>query len=284
MNINLNLPMKENPFVDMENEVLSLFYSSSTNQKSKVFRFAKLDSNFSAYLPYLKDGAIKLYLYYALAAKSDSGESWHSIDKISKSLNATDRSIGNWNNELEDLGLIYRTKCGRKSKTTFLLPLTGFAVKLSTKKIGQMLTELDLYNTNENSKVFGRFESLTKLYIVDESKGALYNVTAVHLKKTHRSGKQLLNSISVFLYDVSPVKEKALSDTIVTEGAKHKENVVLIKTKNEVSLGKRKLPGCNSFFINESHAFPIDDAVIYAIMSQLESNIDISVMPEMEIK
>ena len=60
-----------------------MFHSCGTGKSNKNFRFAKVDSNFVNFLPYLKDGAVKLYLYYAAAANNDTGESWHSIDTIS---------------------------------------------------------------------------------------------------------------------------------------------------------------------------------------------------------
>ena len=96
--IKLNLKRNENRFKNTESELLALFHASATGKSNKVFRFAKVDSNFAAFLPYLKDGAVKLYLYYAVVANNDTGESWYSIDTISKKLGATERSIGNWNN------------------------------------------------------------------------------------------------------------------------------------------------------------------------------------------
>ena len=125
--LNLNLKKKETLFQNAETDTLSLFYVNGTGKLNKEFRFAKIDSHFGAFLPYLTDGAVKLYLHYAFAANSNTGESWHSMDTISRELGTTERSIGNWNRSLEDLGLIYRTRNKKKSKTTFILPLTGFA-------------------------------------------------------------------------------------------------------------------------------------------------------------
>jgi len=149
--INLNLKRNETRFRNVEKDLLTMFHSCGTGKSNKNFRFAKVDSNFVNFLPYLKDGAVKLYLYYAAAANNDTGESWHSIDTISKKLSATERSIGNWNNQLENMGLIYRTSIGKRSKATFVLPLTGFAVKMSASQMEQALTELNLYTSNEHS-------------------------------------------------------------------------------------------------------------------------------------
>ena len=76
--IKLNLKRNENRFKNTESELLALFHASATGKSNKAFRFAKVDSNFAAFLPYLKDGAVKLYLYYAVVANNDTGESWGS--------------------------------------------------------------------------------------------------------------------------------------------------------------------------------------------------------------
>ena len=96
MGINLNLKRNEDRFKNIETDLLSTFYRNATNKSNKKFRFAKVDGKFTAFLPHLKDGAVKLYLYYAIAANNETGESWHSIDTISQKLGATERSIGKW--------------------------------------------------------------------------------------------------------------------------------------------------------------------------------------------
>lgn len=276
--INLNLKKKEALFKNVEREVLSVFYTSSTNKANKNFRFAKLDSNFNIYLPYLKDGAIKLYLYYALAANSESGESWHSLDTISKKLNATERSIGNWNNELEDMGLIFRTNSGKKSKTTFVLPLTGVAVKMSTKKINQILSELKLYDSNQYAKIFGRFKLLTKLYIKNENQDTLTEVLCAHLEKVNKCGNDE-HHISTFLYDVTLVEDKEIVSKILT--AEQEEKVVMVKGEEAITIGGKTFQKFDCFYIND--AIKIDDAAIYDIMTQLADDIDISELPEIKI-
>ena len=66
--LKLNLKKNETRFKNVENDLLALFFSSATSKSNKTFRFAKVDNNLTAFLPYLTDGAVKLYLYYALAA------------------------------------------------------------------------------------------------------------------------------------------------------------------------------------------------------------------------
>ena len=81
--IKLNLKRNENCFKNTEGELLALFHASATGKSNKAFRFAKVDSNFAAFLPYLKDGAVKLYLYYAVVANNDTGESWYTQGVVS---------------------------------------------------------------------------------------------------------------------------------------------------------------------------------------------------------
>ena len=82
--LNLNLKKKETLFQNTEADALSLFYASSTRKSNKEFHFARVDKNFCAFLPYLTEGAAKLYLYYAFSAKNETGESWHSVETISR--------------------------------------------------------------------------------------------------------------------------------------------------------------------------------------------------------
>ena len=194
--IDLGLKQKEVLFENTEKELLSAFYASSTGKSNKEFRFAKVDSNFVRFLPYLNDGAVKLYLYYAVVAKNDTGESWHSIDTISQKLDATARSIGNWNRQLEDLGLIFRTSNGKKSKTTFVLPLTGFTVKMSTQKIDQVLTELLV--TDSETQEIHIDDSFAEGYATDAKLSAYLAAQEIDLLITNETHFQELAKTGCF--------------------------------------------------------------------------------------
>ena len=181
--IDLKLRKRETAFSNVEHELLQLCYSSCTNVKNKIFRFAKVDNQFSGYLPYLSDGAVKLYLYYAFAAKNEDGGSWHSIETICKNLNVSDRSIVNWNNQLETLGLIYRTRGNKKSKSTYLLPLTSYCVEMTREKINQIFEKIDFFGSDTVIRAFGACESITRLIIPQEKNNLMYVITCVQLRK-----------------------------------------------------------------------------------------------------
>jgi len=279
--IDLGLKQKEVLFKNTEKELLSAFYSSSTGKSNKEFRFAKVDSNFINFLPYLNDGAIKLYLYYVVVAKNDTGESWHSIDTISQKLNATGRSIGNWNHQLEDLGLIFRTSNGRKSKATFVLPLTDFAVKMSTQKIEQVLTELKLYDTNESSKVFGRFQSVTKLYVKSQTADTITGILCVHLNRASTVGTTVLNSVDTYIFNVLPTPD----ENVVKRLSEYEGNgrVAIVNGEEKITLGKKAFESSNCFLVNVP--FKVDEAAVYEIMSQLtKDNVDFSDLDQISIQ
>lgn len=278
--IDLGLRLKEVPFRNTEKELLSAFYGRSTDKSNKEFRFAKVDSRFINFLPYLKDGAVKLYLYYAVAAKNETGESWHSIDTISQKLGATERSVGNWNRQLEELGLIYRTSNRRKSKATFVLPLTGFAVKMSAQKIGQILDELKLSDANNFSKVFGRLQSVTKLYIKSQSTDTITGIICVHLNKASTVGTVVLNSVDTYIFDVLP----SLNTDMVKSLSEYegKRSVATVNEKGKITLGERVFESYRSFLVNVPSK--VDEAAVYEIMRQLtQDNVDLSDLEQVSI-
>ena len=277
--IDLGLKRNEERFQNVEKELLSLFFASSTSISSKKFRFAKVDSNFVDFLPYLKDGAVKLYLYYVVAARSNTGESWHSIDTISSKLGVTERSISNWNNQLEDLGLIYRTSNGKKSKATFILPLTSFAVKMDVSQIEQMLNDIDLYNASIHSKIFGKYQSLTKLYIKNETTKVITEVLCVHLKKANIADGTVLNVVNFYIYNIcTMVNEGVIKQLSLYNGD---EKVAIIRGEESITLGKKIFDSCKCFLINVQTK--IDDATIFEIMRQLTDNVDLSLLKQIRI-
>lgn len=270
--LNLNLKKKETRFQNIEADTLSLFYSNSTKKSNKEFHFAKIDKHFRAFLPYLTDGAVRLYLYYAFAANNETGESWYSVETISKELGAAERSIGNWNHHLEDLGLIYRTKQGKKSKTTFLLPLTGFAFSMGKGQMGQLLDELKLRRPGEYTRVFGAFQSLTRLYVKTETEDRVSEILCMHLRRTCQAEGKEICQMDIFIYDVTVNQDPVLIQRLLQ--TPRDESAAIVKGSPEPALGKESFPDFPCFFINQTAA--IDDASVFNLMSQLTDDIDLS--------
>jgi len=102
-------------------------------QQENDSNFLIINDSFKQYLPVLKTGALNLYLFYSFHSRNKTGENWYSLDTLAKELNTSKRSIINWNDELENIGLIYRQNEGKASKTTFLMPTSNFFLDLRRK-------------------------------------------------------------------------------------------------------------------------------------------------------
>lgn len=278
--VDLKLKQRETRFRNVEIDLLSVFYSGGTGKANRKFRFAKVDSKFVDFLPYLNDGAVKLYLYYVVAANNESGESWHSIETISKKLRVTERSVGNWNNQLENLNLIYRTNNGKKSKATYILPLTSFAVRMSIQRIEQIFTDLNLCGLDEHTKVFGRVQSVTKLYIKSEAPDTFTELLCVHLKRETTIDGVTLNIVDTFIYDISTTAPNKNTAEKLAE-YEGETKVAIINGEPEVQFAKEAGQPFKCFYINE--VLKIDDATVYDIMCQLTDNVDFSDISKISI-
>ena len=277
--IKLNLKRNGSHLKNTESDILSLFHARATCGSNRAFRFAKVDSNLTSFLPYLKDGAIKLYLYYTVVANNNTGESWYSIDTISKKLGATERSISNWNHQLEDLGLIFRTSTGKKSKATFVLPLTGCALRMNLQQIEQILSDLNLYGTNPHTKIFGKIQSITKLYIKGEVPNTVNEILCIHLQKLSTVNSIEINRVDTFIYDITSTTNENITEKLWAFD--NEDKVAIVNGEKEITLGKKAPTPLQSFFINDF--FKIDDTAVYEIMSQLTDDVDISNLEQITI-
>jgi hypothetical protein len=71
----------------------------------------------------ISGNALRLYIYLGIHSKNDTGETWHSAEKISDYFDCDERSVKRWFAELEEKKLIYRVQNGYKRiANTFLLP------------------------------------------------------------------------------------------------------------------------------------------------------------------
>lgn len=122
-------------------------------QQENDSNFLILNDSFKQYLPILKTGALNLYLFYSFHSKNKTGENWYSLDTLAKELNTSKRSIINWNEELQNVGLIYRQDEGKASKTTFLMPTSNFFLDLRGK------TNFEDYQKIYNEQIDGNLVS-----------------------------------------------------------------------------------------------------------------------------
>lgn len=70
--------------------------------------FFPVFQDFKDLLSKLSGGAVSLFLYLGLHSNNQTGECFHSIDKIAKFFNKSPRTISKWIDELKEVKLIER--------------------------------------------------------------------------------------------------------------------------------------------------------------------------------
>lgn len=76
-----------------------------------------------AHLKSLSGNALRLYLYFGLHGKQETGESWHDIETIAEFFEKSPRAIKLWIQELEEAGLIERIQMSANGVAfTYLVP------------------------------------------------------------------------------------------------------------------------------------------------------------------
>lgn len=71
----------------------------------------------------ISGNALKLYIFFGINSKNNTGESWYTIENIAKYFNKSERTISYWINELERNGLIIRMQLSVNTPAyTYLQP------------------------------------------------------------------------------------------------------------------------------------------------------------------
>lgn len=134
-----NIPNNKSEFIMKHHEIWR------NHLKENNSTFFMLYDGFNKFLPELSTGALKLYLFYGFSSRNATGESWYGIDTLAEKLDTTSRSINAWNNELEDLGLIYRSSGNKSSSITYLIPYSDYTVR-PTESLEEFIQK---YKNNE---------------------------------------------------------------------------------------------------------------------------------------
>ena len=204
-------------------------------------------------------------MYYAFAAKNEDGGSWHSIETICKNLDVSDRSIVNWNNQLEELGLIYRAKGTRKSRSTYILPLTSYAIELTPEKLKQIFWEVEFFEPNKYTRAFGVYQTVTKLIIPKEEGKAFNSVICIRLKKQGICDDNIINSSDVFFYTYSDVVDPSVAARLLE--VQLDEKILEVNTTEQITLGAKTVHVDKCYFVNE--AAKVNEENILGLMLQL---------------
>lgn len=158
--------------------------------KDRQMNFAIIPSSILSYLSEFDNKALSLYLYYCLHANNSTGESWHSTNKCADELGVTVRSINNWNNVLERMGLIFREPNNHSSLSTFLLPLSNYISIFHNTTLDEYLKK------HENDFIQNKFEgSLKAIFNVSQYRKnydtkkftELHNVWLLIFEREHKT-------------------------------------------------------------------------------------------------
>ena len=150
---------------------------------------------------------------------------------------------------------------------------------MNIQQIKQILSELNLYGMNEYTRVFGKVQSVTKLYVKGEIADTVSEVLCVHLQKLSTVDSIEINRVDTFIYNISA----ATNEDVVKKlwAFESEEKVAIINGEKEITLGKKTPTPLKCFFINDSSK--IDDTAVYEIMSQLTDDVDISDLAQITI-
>lgn len=158
--------------------------------KESKDNFFIMPSGIKKYLPFFSGKAMNLYLFYCLNSDNRTGESWYSTKTCAKQLNVTERTINKWNEVLEEIGLIKRTSNNKTSKSTFLLPISNFIVKIEDMKSPQYIASYyeSSYQQDIDGELVGvlnifqwRKDSEKKTYTVP------FNITCLMFERSYSS-------------------------------------------------------------------------------------------------
>lgn len=184
--------------------------------------FFPLDNHFKdSYLKDIEGGPLRLYLYFAFHANNKEGHSWHSVSSIAEFFGTKTRTIDNWIKSLVDAGLIYRQRDGKKTASTFLLPLSNSVRRLyktdKQKKENQEMVDYFINHLEDSKNVYGELVSVLHIFqwkkTPDEEFDGLSRQTIAFLTKRG----------NIYTHHLLPLNEKRVDciDEVPIEETKH---------------------------------------------------------------
>lgn len=162
--------MKFNEFNNPANpdEPHGYIYQQWKYFKKKMGRYCLIPNEIIQYLPLLSGPELNLYLFYAINADNNYGNSFYSIVTLANCLNVSTKTINNWNTKLQNLGLIKREVFANgNSSVTQLLPLTNFILRPTNRDLARSKNQLEKAGYKATNKlhlaIFHKNNKLTKL-------------------------------------------------------------------------------------------------------------------------
>lgn len=117
-------------FIKLSNKQKSEIYKTNFKywkednlKQQKGFFIVFNDFETKNILTKISGNALKLYIFIGIHSNNSTGESWYSIESISKYFNKSPRTISYWLRELEKANLIRRMQLNiNQSSHTYLQP------------------------------------------------------------------------------------------------------------------------------------------------------------------
>lgn len=141
-------------------------WKKNNSLQKKGFTMIFSDFKDNNILSKIDGGALKLYVFLSLAAKNQSGESWHSIETIADYFEVQTRTVDKWFKNLVELDLIHRHKFKGKSHTTYLLPYEDTVLNHKTPKSSDynQLVNKKKKELNNLKNIYGEIFKIVHLY------------------------------------------------------------------------------------------------------------------------
>lgn len=197
--------------------------------KERQMNFAIIPSGILSYLSEFDNKALSLYLYYCLHANNNTGESWHSTNKCAEELGVTVRSINNWNNVLERMGLIFRESNNHSSVSTFLLPLTNYISVFQNTTLNDYLKKHD--EDILKSKFEGKLKSVINVFQYRQNYDTknfteLHNVWLLIFERKHNTDSKTFVVNKYVILENTEIEGKidVLSEDIENDLYRNKDN------------------------------------------------------------
>lgn len=228
-----------------ENQMLDYYYWRKSRRENNE-PFAMIPSELVTYLSKFKTKALGLYLFYCLKAKNETGESYYSIDRLSEEMKVTPRTINYWNEELEAMGLIARFDATKKSKSTFVLPLSSFYYIKEHQTLEDFLKKEDEKTKEEQEKdlrLRGKLKRALQLVQPNKDTNDVL-MCLVYERRTYGTinseDKELVDTIKTYIffkksnYDSYEIPANSFSE--ISDGVYLLENKHLNKFQSETGI------------------------------------------------
>lgn len=209
------------------------FFSKEKEEKEEIFRenrlnyakwreelqslnkpFFMIPTDFKhLYLKDISGGAMKLFVFLGFHSKYATGESWYGLSEVAAFFGKDQRTVANWFQELEEIGLVFRGQQGFKMRANTFLQPYGFRfdemIKDEDKGVNDVLVDLKASDNLGYKPKFGlllnyAFQEFTLVICYQEEQlyhcSCFYNFNYNEINTLRKSLKGI--NINIDIYDI----------------------------------------------------------------------------------